>query len=173
LVAAAYNSNSIVSSAGNDNERHRYAEAALGYYIPQTTALRTEFLAGMGIGSSVDKPNNVEFSDISHDYHADYHRYFVQGTIGSSGLFLKNNWLREFGLALRFSWLDFQEVRRGNELLDSPGTLFMEPVVFGRIGNNGVMLEGQLGGSIPSRDFRFDWQYLRFTVGLHVILGRE
>jgi hypothetical protein len=146
----------------------------VGYYIPQTTALRTEFLAGMGLGSSVDHPGNTDSPEGPlDDYHAEYNRYFVQGTIGSSGHFLKNNWLREFGLALRFAWLDFQEMYAGTELLDVPGTLFMEPVVFGRVGKNGVMMEGQLGGSIPSGVFRFDWQYLRFTVGVHVILGRE
>jgi hypothetical protein len=171
LGAASYNSNALFSSTGNDDEVYRYAEASLGYYAPHTGMLRTEIFAGMGVGSSVDHPN-VEFPDEVYSYRASFQRYFMQGTMGASDHFGANPWQREFGLALRLAYLHFQEVHAGDERLNVPGALFVEPALFGRVGREGVMMEAQLGGSWTPSSFRFDWQYLRFTLGLHVAFGR-
>ena len=121
--------------------KHSLAEAAFGYYKKIGRSGRLEVYGGGGYGNTedFDKGNNSFYVNAN----GKYAKFFIQPNIGSvSNIF-------DGGMSLRFCYVNYFDFNYSNIDYTAQKSMFIEPVLTGKIGYKNVKFITQFGFSIP------------------------
>ncbi len=150
------------SDSANDNYReHFFGEAGMGYYRTITPLLRTGVYGGYGwgYGAAKDTYNFITTSNVVAKGY--YHRAFLQPEFG-----LVND-VFESGIAVRGAYIHFYEFETSAETYKNTNDgLFVEPVIFARVGYKWIKFHAQTGFSYPLTEYGFDRAPFIFNFGI-------
>ncbi len=196
VLAGAYNS----ERSGGLEVSHRYAEALLGYYPWTGDGTRLDLLAGVGVGTMRDvlpsiPPGSpiVELNDTARpwqQFSGDFRKYILQGnlvfastTVDSGSAFdgIRN----ELGGTLRVSYVTSRSLMSVDSITPAmpdglgvtrypdQGMLFIQPGFFARFGTELMMLEGQVGFTVPMGTPEYSWDFLHLSFGIRFNFARK
>jgi len=148
------------SFGSEEDGDHLFLEGGAGYFKNMGKAGRYEMFAGYGWGRT---ESTIEGS-LGGYAKGNYNRFFIQPSIGAA----TENFDGAF--SLRLAYVDFFNT----ESFAGTDTLFIEPVLTGKVGFKFVKLVLQVGISVPFRkEVNIDYQPLIFNLGLNFNLGRK
>lgn len=146
---------------------HSYFEAGVNYFTPMGSRGRVELLGGIGVGSGEAERTDPGLRLDS----GDYTKIFVQTNtaISSSAV--------DAGLSMRAAYVNFSSFESTRDFEGKKtADLFFEPAVFTALGFRNIKFESQLGIAVPFSDpvdIAFDYDFLRFSMGLKFVLNRD
>ncbi len=146
---------------------HLYGEAALGYYLPFEKNFVFEAFAGAGGGSTRGELVYWgETMEETAESSGTYFRPFLQADVGLSFPAL------DLGAAARWCVVRYDYSTPDVRFRDDVAyMLFMEPILFGRLGWKAFKVETQIGFVIPmwgNQDLNMGWMFFHFALGLHL-----
>lgn len=146
---------------------HAFGEVGLGYLTEFGEYGTFNLFGGYGLGSSAASDEYLFITDQLKHARGMYHRMFFQSDVG-----LKTN-IFEGGLGFRTVYVNFYSVKsdRQNYSL-SEDNLFLEPMIYLRIGAPNVKLHSQFGFSASLfSDYTFDYIPFIFNIGITIRLN--
>ncbi len=141
---------------------HAFGEVGLGYLTKFGEYGTLNVFGGYGLGSSAASDEYTFITDQLKHARGMYHRMFLQSDVG-----LKTK-VFEGGIGFRTAYVNFYQVLgEGDEYSLSEDNLFLEPMVYLRVGAPNVKLHSQLGFSASLfSDYAFDYIPFIFNIGL-------
>lgn len=139
---------------------HAFGEVGLGYLTKIGDQGSLNLFGGYGLGSSAASDEYYFIIDQNKSAKGMYHRLFLQSDVGyKSKIF-------EGGLGFRASYVNFYRVKSNNFAYDfTEDNLFLEPIVYLRLGAPNIKLHSQIGFSASLfSDYSFD--HIPFIVNL-------
>ncbi len=168
MLNGSYMNDTPDDTSYQDYHWHLYGEAGAGYYMRFGSVLRFEAFAGFGMGEAETLDEYTFFeTDQSILAKGYYQRAFIQPAIGAvTPIF-------EGGLALRMCYVHFSRFVANDEeaVIEEEvqeDNVFLEPVLYARIGWKWIKFQIQGGFSYPvSKEIVFAHQPLLLSMGIH------
>lgn len=141
---------------------HAFGEVGFGYLTKFGELGTMNIFGGYGLGSSAASDEYTFITDQLKHARGLYHRMFVQSDVG-----IKSN-VFEGGIGFRTAYVSFYQVRgEADDYSLSEDNLFLEPIVYLRVGAPNVKVHSQLGFSASLfSDYAFDYVPFIFNIGL-------
>jgi hypothetical protein len=154
------------SDSTDDFHKHTIVELGAGYYTKLDETFRFEAFGGYGMGKVDGKFTFIVANNVQN---ARFNKIYIQPAIGATSDFF------DFSIATRFSFINMNltdpDYNGKNKF-----SLFVEPVLTGKLGYKNVKLIGQMGFSFSTKkemELQYEYQPFMISIGLQLNFGKK
>jgi hypothetical protein len=161
---------------GEDLHKHNFIEGGLGWFTTIGESGCFDLFGGYGAGDA-ESQTVFESSFDSNHYlkaHGDFSRIFFQSSIGVSHKGADRKPDFAYGIAVRYSIVEFTNFIGSNENAMAVQNNFIEPVLFTSLGKKHVHVKFQWGlvTAVKHRsELPFDYEPMWLSIGLNLQFG--